>query len=59
MIVELWTRKREMGDEDENDGEDTGDMSNQGYDLPNWVGMTSYRCNYTPDRDSYLLYRGW
>jgi len=22
MIVELWTRKREMGDEDENDGED-------------------------------------
>jgi len=23
MIVELWTRKREMGDEDENDGEDT------------------------------------
>jgi len=23
MIVELWTRKREMGDEDENDREDT------------------------------------
>jgi hypothetical protein len=23
MIVELWTRKREMGDEDDNDGEDT------------------------------------
>jgi len=23
MIVELWTRKREMGDEDENDVEDT------------------------------------
>jgi len=23
MIVELWTRKRELGDEDENDGEDT------------------------------------
>jgi len=23
MMVELWTRKREMGDEDENDVEDT------------------------------------
>jgi len=23
MMVELWTRKREMGDEDENDMEDT------------------------------------
>jgi hypothetical protein len=24
MIVELWTRKREQGDDDENDVEDTG-----------------------------------
>jgi hypothetical protein len=23
MVVELWTRKREMGDEDDNDVEDT------------------------------------
>jgi len=34
-------------------------MRNQGYDLPDWVGKTSYRCYYTPDRDSYLPYRGW
>jgi hypothetical protein len=27
MIVELWTRKKEVGDEDENDMEDTS-----GYD---------------------------
>jgi hypothetical protein len=25
MIVELWTRKRQMGDEDENDVEDTSE----------------------------------
>jgi hypothetical protein len=24
MMVEFWTRKREMGDKDENDLEDTG-----------------------------------
>jgi len=35
------------------------DIRNQGYNLPDWVGKTSYRCNYTPDRDSYLPYRGW
>jgi len=35
------------------------DMRNQGYDLPDWVGKTSYQCNCMPDRDSYLLYRGW
>ena len=49
MIVQLWTRKREMGDEDENNVEDTSDMRNQGYNLPDWVGMTSYRCNWMPD----------
>jgi len=27
--------------------------------LPDWVGKTSYRCYYTPDRDSYLPYWGW
>jgi len=56
MMVELWTRKREMVDEDENDAEDT---RNQGYDLPDWVGKISYQCYYTPDRASYLPYLGW
>jgi hypothetical protein len=58
MMVELWTRKREMGDEDTYNMEDMS-MRNQEYDLPDWVGKTSSRCNYTPDRDSYLLYQGW
>jgi hypothetical protein len=35
------------------------DMSYPGYDLPDWVGKASYRCYYTPDRDSYLPYWGW
>jgi hypothetical protein len=35
------------------------DMRNPGYDLPDWVGKTSYRYIYTADRDSYLPYRGW
>ena len=34
------------------------DMRNQGYDMPDWIGKTSYWYNYTPDWDSYLLYRG-
>jgi len=28
------------------------DMRNQGYDLPDWVGKTSYRCEFAPDRDT-------
>jgi len=35
------------------------DMNNQGYDFPEWVGTTSYRCYYTPDQDLYLPYQGW
>jgi len=35
------------------------DMRNQRYDSPDRVGKTLYLCNYRPDRDSYLLYRGW
>jgi hypothetical protein len=27
------------------------DMRNQGYDLPDWVGNTSYQYNYTLDQD--------
>jgi len=30
MIVELWTRKREMGDEDENDMENTSGYEQSG-----------------------------
>jgi len=30
MVVELWTRKREMGDEDENDMEDTSGYEKSG-----------------------------
>jgi hypothetical protein len=58
MIIKLWTRKREMGDEDEYNMEDTS-MRNQEYDMPDLVGKPSYRCDYTPDRDSYLLYWRW
>jgi len=34
-------------------------VRNQGYKLPDWVGKTSYRCNYMPDRDSCMPYWGW
>jgi len=30
MMVELWTRKREMGDEDENDMENTSGYEKSG-----------------------------
>jgi hypothetical protein len=30
MMVEMWTRKREMGNEDENDMEDTSGYDNSG-----------------------------
>jgi len=33
MMVELWTRKREMGDEDENDKEDTSGYEKSGVQL--------------------------
>jgi hypothetical protein len=29
------------------------------YELPDWVVSTTYGCNYTPDRDTYLQYQGW
>jgi len=37
MMVELWTRKREMGDEDENDIEDTSGYEKSGVQLA-WLG---------------------
>jgi len=33
MMVELWTRKREMGDEDENDLEDKSGYEESGVQL--------------------------
>jgi hypothetical protein len=33
MMVELWTRKTEMGDEDENDMEDTSGYEKSGVRL--------------------------
>jgi hypothetical protein len=30
MMIELWTKKREMGDDDEDDMEDTGRYENTG-----------------------------
>jgi len=33
MMVELWTRKREMGDEDENDMEDMSGYEKSGVQL--------------------------
>jgi len=35
------------------------DMRNQGYALPEWVGKTSYQCNWTPDWDLNLSYQAW
>jgi len=34
-------------------------MRNEGYDLLDCVGKTSYWCVDKSDRDSYLSYRGW
>ena len=34
-------------------------MRIKGYNVPDWVGKTSYRCYYMPDWDSYLPYQGW
>ena len=33
MMIELWTRRREMGDEDENDMEDTSGYEKPGVQL--------------------------
>jgi len=38
MIVELWMRKREMGDEDENNMEDTSGYEKSGVRLA-WLGL--------------------
>jgi len=43
MMVELWTRKREMGDEDEKDMEDTSGEENSGVRLASlgWADLVS------------------
>jgi len=38
MMVELWTRKREMGDKDENDMENTSGYEKSGVRLA-WLGL--------------------
>jgi len=38
MMVELWTRRREMGDEDENDTEDTSGYEKSEVQLA-WLGL--------------------
>jgi len=35
------------------------DMRYHRHDLPDWVGMNSDQCDYMPDWNSYLPYRGW
>jgi len=34
-------------------------MKNQGGNQPDWVAKTVYRCDYTPDWDLDIAYRGW
>jgi hypothetical protein len=41
MMVELWTRNREMGMQLRTIWRIQADMRNQGYNLPEWVGNTS------------------
>jgi len=53
MMVEMWMRKREMGEEDENDMEDISGYEKAGLHLAR-VDKTLYQCSYTPDYDSYL-----
>ena len=43
MMVELWTRKREIGMKLRTMWRIRADMRNQGYNLPDWVGKTSYQ----------------
>jgi len=45
MMVELWTRKREMGMKLRTMWRIQADMRKQGYNLPDCVGKRSYRCN--------------
>ena len=59
MMVELFTRKREIGIKMRAIRRIQEDMRNQGCDLPDCVGKASYRCYYTPEQNSSLTYRRW
>jgi hypothetical protein len=59
MLVQLCMRKRAMGDEDENDLEYLSQNEKSGYDMPDLIWKTWYRCNYTPDYNLYLPHWGW
>jgi hypothetical protein len=52
MIIELWTRNREMGEKGENNVENTNEYEEQGYYFTVWVGKTLYHCEQTPKWDS-------
>jgi hypothetical protein len=51
----LWTRKRELGNKDENYVKDYQLICEIRGTTADSVGTTSNRCNYMPDRDPYLL----
>jgi hypothetical protein len=51
VIVELRVRKREMGIKMSKMRRIRAGMRNQGNNLADRVGNTSYRCNYTQYRD--------
>jgi len=59
MMIELWTRKKEIGMMMRTIWRIRADMRNPGYDLPEWVGKTSYQSYYMLDRISYLLFWVW
>jgi len=49
MMVELWTRNREMGHEDENDMEDTSGYEKSGVWLA-WLGLEDHLSVLLPAR---------
>jgi len=59
MMVELWTRKWQMGDEDENYMEDASRDEKAGVGVADWVYKTLCQKYYPPNLDSYLLSWGW
>jgi len=58
MMVELWTRNREIGIDMRMMWRIRVDMRSPEYNVPDWVGMTAYRCNDTPNQESLLPYAG-
>jgi hypothetical protein len=52
-------KQERVGDEDENDMEDTSGPEKAGVRLARWGLADPYRCNYPTDWDLHLPYRGW